>query len=121
MAALGASGAYARHLEMIRSAYQLRRDTLARAVAEHLPALGMVIPEGGWFLWLRLPSGIQGAALRAAAEAHGTSFLEGTRFFVGGGGEDRIRLAFSLFDPERLEEAARRLRRALDHLEAAPR
>lgn len=114
MAAFGASGDYGRHLEGIRSAYRSRRDALAGALATQLPELGLVVPEGGWFLWLRLPAGLSSAALLAAAEACGVSFLTGPRFFTGGGGDDRIRLAFSLFAPEILVDAVDRLRRAFE-------
>ena len=47
--------------------------------------------------------------LLAAAEEHGVSFLPGGRFYAGAGGDDRIRLSFSMFEPAVLAEAARRL------------
>jgi DNA-binding transcriptional MocR family regulator len=37
------------------------------------------------------------------------SYLEGRNFFVTGGGEDHLRLSFSLFDPPALAEGAKRL------------
>jgi 2-aminoadipate transaminase len=103
MAAFAASGAYDAHLAAIRRAYRRQRDALAGA-------LGVAAPAGGWFLWLATE-----AALLPAAEAHGTSFVPGTRFYCdGSGGHDRIRLSFSMLSPAELTEAAARLTAARD-------
>lgn len=120
MAAFGESGNYERHLDRIRPVYRLRRDTLVNAVAARLPELSFTAPEGGWFLWLRLPVGMTSGALRVAAADCGVDFVEGTRFCVEGG-EDRLRLAFSLFDPPALEEGVARLRGALDRARCGSR
>jgi len=109
MATFASSGAYERHLARLRSAYRSRRDALAGAM--DVPVAQR--PAGGWFLWLRLPPGRSGAALRPVAERHGVSFVEGTRFFVDGEGDDHIRLSFSMLSPAELVEAARRLRLAM--------
>ena len=37
------------------------------------------------------------------------AYLPGARFHTGGGGANTLRLAFSLYDPDELVEAARRL------------
>lgn len=107
MATFGASGAYDRHLDVLRSAYREQRDALAGS-------LGLAGPAGGWFLWLRLPDGMSGAGLLPVAERLGVSFVEGSRFTVDGRADDHIRLSFSMLAPRDLVEAASRLRRALD-------
>jgi len=106
MAEFGSSGAYAEHLAGVREQYRAQRDALAGA-------MGTAPPAGGWFLWLPVPAGLTGGELLVRAEEQGTSFVPGTRFHVGGGGEDRIRLSFSLLDPDELTEAAGRLKAAL--------
>ena len=96
------------------AAYRTRRDALLDAIATHLPAGCQArIPAGGFFLWLRLP-GISAQRLLPTAEAMGVSFLPGHRFFCDGqGGEDAIRLAFTLYSPAQLQEAVRRLAQAI--------
>jgi DNA-binding transcriptional MocR family regulator len=106
MATFASSGAYERHLARLRAAYRSQRDALAGAMG--VPVAER--PAGGWFLWLRLPPGMSGAALLPVAERHGVSFVEGTRFFVDGAGDDHIRLSFSMLSPADLREAAKRLR-----------
>ena len=110
MATFAGSGAYERHLARLRAAYREQRDALAGA----LGVPGPDRPAGGWFLWLRLPDGRSAAALRPVAERHGVSFVEGSRFFVDGRGDDHLRLSFSMLSPSELAEAGDRLRAVLD-------
>lgn len=104
MARFGASGAYAGHLTAVREQYRQQRDALGLGPS----------PDGGWFVWLRLPSGVDAASLLPVAERHGTSFLPGPTFHVNGdNGHDRVRLSFSHLPPADLTEAARRLNAAI--------
>ena len=73
------------------------------------PAAHGRTPGGGFFVWLRLPEGMDAAALLPRAEAAGVSYLPGALFHNRGGGTNTLRLAFSLYDPDELVEAARRL------------
>ena len=57
---------------------------------------------------------VHAAALLPCAEAAGVSYLPGVRFHSAGGGINTLRLAFSLYDPDELVEAARRLGGVLD-------
>jgi hypothetical protein len=67
-------------------------------------------PEGGLFVWLTLPEGIDGAALleRAVREA-GVAFVPGRAFHSDGSGANTIRLSYSLPTPAAIEEGIRRL------------
>ena len=66
------SPAWTRHLKAVSSALALRRDTLARALARHLPALPMVgLPTGGMHIWIRLPDGLDDLTVAERAQAGG--------------------------------------------------
>ncbi|HEX5198338.1 MAG TPA: PLP-dependent aminotransferase family protein [Actinoplanes sp.] len=111
MSCFVASGAYDRHVAVIRAEYRAQRDALVAALRPHLP---VTAPGGGWFLWVALPPGLTATRLLAGAEQRGTSFVPGPRFYVdGAGGADRIRLSFSHLAPADLTEAAARLGAAL--------
>jgi DNA-binding transcriptional MocR family regulator len=56
---------------------------------------------------------VDAAALLPAAEAHGVTYVPGSRFYIEGGGRNRLRLAFSVYGPDELAEGARRLGQAL--------
>ncbi|GID27807.1 PLP-dependent aminotransferase family protein [Paractinoplanes brasiliensis] len=103
MAEFCASGAYHEHVALLRDRYRAHRDALAGA-------LGTDAPDGGWFLWLRLPAGVDAEALLAVAERHGTSFVPGPAFHVDRrDGSGHVRLSFSHLPPADLTEAAGRL------------
>jgi 2-aminoadipate transaminase len=113
VAALLAAGAYGAHVAALRLAYASRRDALAEALGEHLPAgCSFIKPAGGFFVWVTLPDGLTASALLPAAERHHVGFAPGGRFCTDG--EDRgLRLAFSLYDEASLAEGGRRLGAAL--------
>lgn len=115
-----AAGDYEGHVARLRATYRSRRDALAGALREHLPAgCGFVLPAGGYFIWLALPPGITAAALGPHADRHRVSFIPGSRFSTSG--EDgHVRLAFSLYDEAALAEGARRLAAAVADALRAP-
>jgi 2-aminoadipate transaminase len=62
-------------------------------------------PQGGYFVWLDLPSGPTSEELLTQAEEAGVTFVKGTDFFPGGrGGERSLRLAFSFVSPDEIAE-----------------
>jgi 2-aminoadipate transaminase len=119
MAAFGACGGYADHVRAIQQVYRRNRDALVAALRTELPALQVPVPNGGWFVWLRLPPGISATDLLAKAEARSVSFLTGSRFYAGSADDRHIRLSFSMYEPDLLAEAAHRLGRALRQALAA--
>jgi 2-aminoadipate transaminase len=88
-----------------------RRDAMLEALAAHMPAdATWTRPEGGYFVWLDVPSGPDTAELLPAAEAAGVTFVKGADFFPGGrGGERSLRLAFSFVSPVEIAEGVERL------------
>jgi DNA-binding transcriptional MocR family regulator len=63
-------------------------------------------PEGGYFLWLDLPDGVDGGELLSRAESTGVTFVKGTDF---GGPSNSARLAFSFASPAEIDEGVARL------------
>jgi DNA-binding transcriptional MocR family regulator len=114
MAEFGSSGAYARHVVLVRERYRERRDALAHAVRDNVDGAEFAVPDGGWFLWVRLPSTVDTNALLDPAERAGVSYLPGARFYVDPPSTvDFLRLSFSMLGTAELVEGARRLGRAL--------
>lgn len=76
-------------------------------------------PDGGLFLWVTLPRGIDSSAVLQDALREKVAFVPGASFFPDGGGEESFRLNFSYCRPAVVEEGIRRLggvvrRRVLD-------
>ncbi|MEP7040158.1 MAG: PLP-dependent aminotransferase family protein [Chloroflexota bacterium] len=118
LAEYAASGDYVRGVERFRTAYLAQRDRLLDGLAAHLPdTASWTRPDGGFFVWVQLPPGLSADELGPVAIARGTAFLPGHRFFVeGSGAPEAIRLAFSMYPPETLEEAMLRLGAAVNQL-----
>jgi DNA-binding transcriptional MocR family regulator len=120
LAEYAASGDYARQVERFRSAYRGQRDRLLEGLKAHLPeGASWSRPEGGYFVWVELPTGMSADQLLPVAAARGMAFLPGHRFFL----DDRaapgsLRLAFSMHPAETLEEATAHLGEAIDQLRA---
>jgi 2-aminoadipate transaminase len=109
-----AEGRLERHVDELRRLYHHKRDVLLDALARELPReLRWTRPEGGFFVWLRLPEGMTATALAPLAQRHGVEYLPGTQCFANGQGDDAIRLAFSYQPAERLAEGIARLGAAM--------
>ncbi|NJZ81730.1 PLP-dependent aminotransferase family protein [Ralstonia solanacearum] len=89
------SGAYARHLPQFRAALRARRDALVEALATCCPELSYATPQGGLYLWARLPDGIQGHQIEVAAANGGVSVRGGEAFLPNGGTSGHIRLCYA--------------------------
>jgi DNA-binding transcriptional MocR family regulator len=102
-------GAFEPNLERVRGLLRERRDAMVSALERHFPEAEWTVPEGGYFLWVELPEGV------ATADLHpeGVTFVPGSDFFCGPGGDSAVRLAFSYESPAAIEEAVRRLASAV--------
>jgi len=108
------SGDFDKQITYLQNAYRKRRDTLSDALAEYLPSnCSWTKPGGGFFIWVTLPEGSDAADVLGRAEEAGMAFLPGAKFCLDGGGRRALRLAFSLYPPDQLAEAARRLGKAI--------
>jgi 2-aminoadipate transaminase len=106
------SGAIERSIARVRAALEERVDTLASALQEQIPHASFVAPDGGYFLWLALPDGVEPAALMKAASEHGLALVNGDDFVLDGGSR-AVRLAYSGVTPEEIREGVSRLAAAL--------
>ncbi len=99
------------HVDRIRAAYKARRDAMLEALARHMPeGVHWTRPEGGMFIWLTLPRGMDGAELLARAiEEKNLAFVPGRAFHADGTGENTLRLAFSCADGAMIEDGMNRL------------
>jgi len=104
-------GRYRSHLRRACRAYRGRRDAIVAAAARHLPGqVTWQVPQGGLFLWLRLPPGCDAAELLPLAAAAGVWFAPGAAFFPAPAeGRRFARLCFAGHEAGVLEEAMRRL------------
>jgi 2-aminoadipate transaminase len=103
------------HVETLIQVYRAKRDAMLRGLAEGLAGTDYVVsrPEGGFFLWMRLPSGTDTRRLAELAVEARVQYTPGPAFYANGGGEDFIRLAFSYEPPPKCYEGARLIAQAI--------
>jgi DNA-binding transcriptional MocR family regulator len=104
-------GALEPHLTRVREALRERRDAMVAALAEHLPEASWSRPEGGYFVWLRLPEPLDGRAVVERAE--GVTAAAGTEFSVT---SDFLRLSYAAVPADEIPEGIARLARAAHEL-----
>ena len=84
------------HLARVRKLLQLRHDALVERLVVGLKRqVSWLTPGGGYFLWLNLPVEITAQDLLKDCERAGVTFVPGSAFFTGDGGENCARLSFS--------------------------
>lgn len=91
-----------RHVPTIRALYKAQRDAMLGALARAFPADGLDAdervtwnsPDGGMFLWARLPRGMDAVALLPRAVDKGVAFVPGAAFYADRADPRTLRLSF---------------------------
>jgi DNA-binding transcriptional MocR family regulator len=102
------SGAIEQSIETVKEALRERSQTLCEALERDLPDARFTRPEGGYFLWVDLPEGMDVKALTALAAERGVQIVKGSDFVLDGGGSS-FRIAYSGVTPAEIAEGVRRL------------
>jgi DNA-binding transcriptional MocR family regulator len=107
------SDGYEAHLDRLRSAYRERASAMQNALARHMPmGVTWTKPQGGMFVWVKLPEGLDGARLLEAALAEArVAFVPGAPFFAVGPEANTLRLSYSLPRLDEIDDGVRRLAR----------
>jgi len=101
-------------LERIRVAYDDRRDAMLGGLPAALPAgSSWNRPDGGMFVWARLPEEMDASAMLTRALAHDVAYVPGAPFFAGPADDRALRLSFTTYAPDRISEGLSRLGIAL--------
>jgi len=84
-------------------------------LSKHMPeGVTWTRPEGGMFIWVTLPEGIDAAELLSLSlKTEKVAFVPGRPFFADGSGENSLRLSFSCAKADLIEEGMMRLGRLL--------
>ncbi|MGW0614367.1 aminotransferase-like domain-containing protein [Streptomyces sp. NPDC002788] len=102
------------HVARVAGVYRERRDAMLAGLAGALPE-GSVWnrPEGGMFLWARLPEPYDTTALLPQVVRHDVAYVPGAPFYAGPPDRTTLRLCFVTQTPEEIGEGLRRLEEGL--------
>lgn len=98
------------HLERYRNLLRERRDAMLSGLRSYFSDLGSwTRPEGGFFIWLELPGGLDSMTLLHEAVERQVAFVPGTAFTAGDEAQSALRLSYSNVTPSQIEEGLPRL------------
>jgi 2-aminoadipate transaminase len=93
------------NIPRLRDVYELRRDTMLKALSKHMPPdVTWTKPEGGMFIMLYLPAEIDAAEIAQEAIKHNVAIVPGTEFHIDGSGRNTARLNFTFPNQGQIEE-----------------
>lgn len=110
-----ASTMFEPHVAKLRATYMARRDHLLAALAREMPeGVEWTKPEGGMFVWVTLPKGMDGADLLAQSlKTERVAFVPGRAFYADGSNGNTLRLSFSCANETQIDEGMKRLGRLI--------
>jgi len=100
------------HLRILRERYRAKRDAMIAALEKYMPTkegITWTRPDGGLFLWVRLPEEVDTEEMFPRALEHKVAYVSGSAFYVDGGGKNTMRLSFSVNSEDEIEEGIKRL------------
>ena len=102
------------HVKEIKETYRQRRDAMLTAMDQRFPdGTTWTRPQGGLFLWVSLPEGVDCEELIKEAIEQKVAFVPGTAFYADGSGHDSLRLTFATCPSDMIDEGIKRLGKAI--------
>ncbi len=109
-----ANGSQEAYLKKLHQTYRDRIEVMDQALQESLgDRVTYSKPHGGYFFWIRLPSGVTALDLADRAQQLKVGFRSGERFSSHGNFGDYLRLSFAHYGEEAIREGVARLARCL--------
>ncbi len=104
------SGFMDKQIKKIRKNYKKKRDIMLYSLKKHFPeGCRCEKPDGGMFLWVKIPKKIDTEKLFSEAIKNKVAYIHGAAFCVDGSGHDSMRLNFSNADEDKIEKGIERL------------
>lgn len=119
-AALLRRGDLLRRLPATIDLYRRKREVMLEALQREMPeGVTWTRPEGGLFLWVRLPEDMDSGAMLQQAVAEGVMYVPGQPFHADGGGRNTMRLNFSYPSEDEIRSGIARLAHLVHHARPA--
>lgn len=108
------SGGLKTQIPNVRTLYKNRCNAMLKALSTYMPeGVRWTIPQGGMFIWLELPEGVDANVLLSTALSGETgvrvAFVPGSPFFAGQARSNTARLSFAAMEQQRMEIGIRQL------------
>jgi len=98
------------HLKNVNSVYKKKKDAMLSALKKYMPeGVTWTKPEGGLFLWVRLPETLSADDMFQTAIEENVAYVIGSAFHADGTGQNTMRLNFSYATLKEIDEGIKRL------------
>ncbi|CAB4637475.1 unannotated protein [freshwater metagenome] len=104
-----ATADWQKQVDTFRGVYLERKNAALKAMKEYLPTLTTTKPNGGFYLWVDLPEGMDSKAMLPLAVKELVAYTPGTAFYGDGQGKNKLRICYSYPTPERIDLGIKRL------------
>jgi 2-aminoadipate transaminase len=102
------------HIPQIRKLYASQCEAMLESLRRHFPAdAAWNRPEGGMFIWVKLPAHIDTMVLIDKAVANRVAFVPGAPFYANEPEHNTMRLSFVTVPPAKIEEGVATLARLI--------
>jgi len=102
-------------IEAIRKVYGRKLHAMLEALRRYMPkGVKWSRPEGGLFLWVRLPKKMSANELFPKALENKVAYVVGSAFHCDGKGQSTMRLNFSFPSERQIDEGIQRLARMIE-------
>ena len=102
-------GLLGEHLVRIRAGYKTQLEAMLEGFKLLPEGTRYIKPEGGLFVWARLPGNKDAVSLLDPAVKNNVAYVPGTHFYAEGGHLDTLRLNFSNSPAEKIREGMEKL------------
>ncbi len=103
-----------RHVPTIRALYKSQRDAMLAALRREMPeGVSWNTPDGGMFLWARLPAGMNAVELLPRAVDKNVAFVPGAAFYADQADARSLRLSFVTASVEQINTGVAALAAAI--------
>lgn len=92
-----------------RVMYKERCDAMDAALHEYLPYCSWNKPKGGFYIWLKIPEGLNSKEMMPRAITAKVAYVAGTGFYLDGSGTHHMRLSFCYPTPDQITLGIQRL------------
>lgn len=90
------SGSWEKRVQLNNQHYKSKRNFMLKQLAAHFPEqVQWNRPDGGFFIFVKLPKTLDTSTLLTEAIAHNVAFVAGQPFFIDGSGTHTFRLSYS--------------------------
>ncbi|MGN6304246.1 MAG: PLP-dependent aminotransferase family protein [Mesorhizobium sp.] len=104
------------HIDQVTVELRKHRDVMLDSLARYLPEIHVRKPEGGYYLWARIPQSVDADVLAALALQNGVKVYSGRKCYPLEPQENALRICFSYEDESRIPDGIARLGNIYDRL-----